>query len=434
MAGLTDLAIQFSVQGLDEVRKAIESTKSSLGSVTTAIQAVGAASGFPDARKAVEALKSSLNALEKASKAFWGALSLVGAGIQTVGSAAARVFPQIASFLGAVGEKAADVGKKVGNFAGWVAGSRSFDDLARAANLATGALGAVVGQVKLFALAGLAASVQGQILNQWLGQLSLAIGGLFKPEIEAVIDLIGDLVNWITNLSDEQAESIARWAEAAAAALAVAVVFPRVASAIGVVITAVRALTAAIVTGLSSTGIGALLPLIGLLLGGLTALVVGTETGRNALSALAEAFKPVSAALWDLGKAVYEALEPLFSVIGKLASKILDVLAWALNKLAQGIRALAWLVRQLGEAIGWLTGTSAASAPTPAEKEKPDRKPLPRRGGGFEAVEQTFRRIAMASIAGPGTRQRTNELLEQVRDNTGATNEAVRQIPPAVGR
>src|SRR5581483_11599542 len=74
------------------------------------------------------------------------------------------------------------------------------------------------------ALAPLTTAFQG-LANQ-MERLSLAVAGVFGPEIQKVIGLVAQFTDWLNSLSDAQKQSLAYWIEGAAAALAVATIFP----------------------------------------------------------------------------------------------------------------------------------------------------------------------------------------------------------------
>jgi hypothetical protein len=71
--------------------------------------------------------------------------------------------------------------------------------------------------------------------------------------------------------------------------------------------------------------------------------------------------------------------------------------------------------------------------PTPTE-EGPHRR-LNRTPGGFEAVDQTWRRIAEASVKatlGKSEPEKHTDLLTQIRDGVTPLNQTIQQIKPAV--
>jgi hypothetical protein len=257
------------------------------------------------------------------------------------------------------------------------------------------AVGSVMGRtfgVGILALggwvtAGVAASSAGQMLSFQIERLARSVAGLFAPEINKLIELIGQLTDWINSLTPAQKEMIVRFVEGAAAALAVAKVAPMLIGAIGGVIGAVQMLAGAFLELDVETG--GILPVIGAIVTGLAALAIGTEVGRNGLGKLMEGIKPIADAFQQLlgaaiegltpileavsaaFGAVAEGLQPLFAALSQVATVIGGALKQALDKLIptaldmvsvwiETVQALVPLLEPIGALIGALVKAGAA--------------------------------------------------------------------------
>jgi hypothetical protein len=288
-----------------------------------------------------------------------------------------------------------------------------------------------------YVAAGLAASSMGQVLGFQLELLSRTIAGLFAPELMKGISLIQQLTTWLQNLSDENKASVAHWLEGAAAAFAAGIAFTKVTAIIGVVISGVKALATAIVTGLASTGIGALLPLLGLLVQGFTALVVGTEGGRNALSALWEAFKPIGKVIGEVVSMVGGVLGDVFKEIGNIFKSLMPLLAPVLDFFVKMARVIVSIVlaplKALAAVLGWVARGIASITGIKLDEAKPaegSRGPLAPRSGGIEGIEKQWERFATAAVGmtmGKTPQEITNEKLDEVKTAVHGTTAAVRE-------
>jgi hypothetical protein len=307
----------------------------------------------------------------------------------------------------------------------------AFKTLGTQINLALGAGIAVVGN---FVRQGLSMGAMGQLLQFQMQRLSLTMSGLFRPEIEKITQLIGKLTNWINNLTSAQKAAIAHWIQGAAAALAVAVIMPRIVTGIQAVIGAVHALGAAVGLLEAETGIGAILPIVGLLVEGLTMLMVGTDAGREALKEMWDATKELGAAFMELFKAmdlgdVLDSMVEGFVIVIKLVA---DLVRWTaelikkLNELSDGkfaqflkagLLALAGPLAILGDLSKQING--------PRAKKDENRDQEMKRLGGPESFQQTYARIAQASLMATGGKgakspeERTADATEIIAQNTG---------------
>lgn len=326
----------------------------------------------------------------------------------------AQIQQGVAGFASAVGEMASKMVAGMVNVAGKLmdaAGKAkdlgaAFEKAGTAINVALGAgTAAIIG----FARQGLAASGMGQVLSFQMERLALTIGGLFRPEIEKLLSGIQRLTDWINSLSDSQKKAIAYWVEAGAAALAVGAILPRIVAGIGAVIGAVRALGAAIAGAEAATGIGAILPILGLVAEAFTVLMVSSDEGRTALGEIFGAFKELAAAakeLWDvlemdsIWQGLVTGLTTVVHWVAQLVKWVADLIK-KFNELTGGTagKVLGWMAAALvgplgliGKAIHELNGETE-------KKEKPgSRSMLPPRTGGFEDLGAAYKRIAVASL------------------------------------
>jgi hypothetical protein len=307
----------------------------------------------------------------------------------------------------------------------------AFKTLGQQINVALGAGIAVVGN---FVRQGLSMGAMGQLLRFQMQRLALTMSGLFRPEIEKVTQLVEKITNWINNLTSAQKAAIAHWIQGAAAALAVAVIMPRVVAGIQAVIGTVHALGAALGLLEAETGIGVLLPIIGLLVEGLTFLMVGTDAGREALSEMWDACKELGAAFMELFKAmdlgdVLDSMMEGFLVVIKLVADLVRWVADLIKKMNElsdgkfaqmlkaGLLALAGPLALLGDLKKQLFG--------PRAKKDENRDKDMEKLGGPESFQQTYARIARASIMATGStgakspEERTADATEAIAQHTG---------------
>jgi hypothetical protein len=266
--------------------------------------------------------------------------------------------------------------------------------------------GAASATILGFATAGVAASATGQVLGFEMERLSRTIAGLFAPEIRKLIDLIRGVTDWINSLSNSQKKMIAFFTLAAAGITAFLLLLPVLTAGIQSLVTQIVELTVAIVTAESSTGIGALLPLIGFAIEAVTGAVLGlsaatagflvfTEEGNNLLKELADAIMPLVTEAWEL-------LADVFQIVAEVAKAVLiPVLKIIVAVLKEMMHFLRMTIEGFRELFG---------IPKRIETSKQeDRGALAPRVGGFEGVQDTWRRIAEASRLGGGGGKSTGE-------------------------
>lgn len=211
--------------------------------------------------------------------------------------------------------------------------------------------------------AGLQGTAHGNLMSMMFQQMSQQIAGIFVPTINLVIQGLRDLTYWFRSLTGDQQDSIRRWIEAAAVMVTVSTVMGRLGSVFAGVIssmiagvvsfvgTALSTIIPAIVTlttagstaaailsaklALATAGISLVLGAIGMVVSLLISagiagttmgagILVGTQSGRAALSQLLDSFRPIITAVKDLAGIVWRTL--LSPILEGVASKLGAVL------------------------------------------------------------------------------------------------------------
>jgi hypothetical protein len=214
------------------------------------------------------------------------------------------------------------------------------------AQVATAGFAAITGSIGGMATAGFRGTVEGNRLAFQLQQLSREVAAVFSPVVDKAVEKIGELVTWFRSLSGQQQDQILHWTEAAVATLGFAIALPKVVAGIQFVVAAVSSLNAALAVGDILTG--GILPLIGLVVAGLTALAIGTDTGRSALSGLWKTLKQV----WSALKPVGEFIQNVFSAAWNAVAPVIEAVGDALGKLWEALVPILEPVMRLGQAIG----------------------------------------------------------------------------------
>lgn len=170
----------------------------------------------------------------------------------------------------------------------------------------------------------------------------------------------------------------------------------------------------------------------------------------QALAPIGRAFEEIWDAVMELQTALTdtmaqmgEILAPLFGELGEAIREIVQALAGPVVDFFAGLAklitttivpALKQLVAWLKEATGWLRGLTKKKVQI--EETKKPHQESPRLPGGMEQVEQTWRRIAEASVkaslGGESEPEKHTGLLGEIAKNTAGTRDAVGQIKPAV--
>jgi hypothetical protein len=332
-----------------------------------------------------------------------------------------------------------------------------------------------------FVGAGIASSAMGELLANRMGMLTREIAALFLPQIRLVIEGIQKLTDWFRTLSGDQQQNIARWIFAGAAMLAVAKLMPVLIQGLVGTVAGVRALTVAILGLESSTGIGALLPLVGALITLLASLAVGTEIGRHGfgrlwgalqpmlvqsaalfkslqaafvpvLDAMSQAFQMVKPQLLEMGKALGEFLVPAFKILADVMIVVIYAGAGLLNFFAQlttyilkvvtpALAGLAAILDKIAKGYAYLIGAKTPDLVLPPPAQAAPNAPgsphmtLFPRSSGFESLQAAWERIAKATIGlGGGKTDAQKQLEELMKSNQLLLdiNQKIGKLQPAV--
>lgn len=302
-----------------------------------------------------------------------------------------------------------------------------------------------------FIQAGIAGTGFADIMNFRFQQLHREIAAIFTPAIMGVINALEKLVAWFQRLDGHQQTLIRNTAIASVAFLGMVTILPQIAAGIRLVGVAIQA-------AMASTGIGAIVAVVG----ALAALFVGTEKGRSALGKMMQAFQPIIdqvtrlvgivmdalapaldgiveliAAQVEAWGPVIQALMPVFELVGEIvqllaggmgaqikiiAELVKDILVPAFELLRPVLELMAivakgfsGVIRALSEMLGIggnrRRGGERFSAPSPS-------------AGGFESIEATFRRLEEASNR-TDIPQRQLSALEKIETNTASSRDAL---------
>lgn len=465
--------LQFSVAGVEAVDSALGQTQGNLKAVQAGAQslATAASTAFTNLGQTI------IGKLAPALAPFQQALAPLAARVTAMTAAAGAAFTSLKTTM-AASITAIDgaIGKLQAGFVALRVGVNAF------ASLAQSALGGVIGKIEGLVRQGLAAGIMGQQLNYWFERLALSAAGLFRPEIQKVTELVQRLVNWLGQLTEKQREQIASWIKAGAAVLAVSIMLPKFVAGIELVIGAVRGLTAAIDVALSSTGIGALLPIVGALLASFVATGAGAAVLQGGLSELWEMFKPLVEVFQEAAKEVFPLLQPVFAaaraVVGALVPimkifmdvtkslgtamvplyEALGKLIFVLLKIAEPLLKLwailqkfvAWIVDKLARALNWvmdvmlgilqLLGLATGKEfefKIKETKVKPSRDTEVPRSAGFSSIEDVYFRVAAKSVqltSGKSDAQRQLEEQQRTTEEVRRTNQILDRTQPPIAR
>lgn len=329
---LAELFVQFVARDQEIVQAATDAVKGSLDAAKASADAVG---------------KVSAEAFNKAGDAAQTSASII---TRAAAGMSAAVAP-VAAALGRIREGAT------------AAGAAAQAAFGRAALTISG-----------FVTAGIAASNAGQIFAFHMERIARAVAGLFGPEIRKVTELIASLAAKLETLSDAQRTSIAHWLGAGAAALAVAVVLPKVVGGIELVIGGVKALTAAF----AASGWGAILVAVGAVSAAVLGLGAAGEVAQGGLGQLFQAIKPMVDVAKKLFAGFLEIMKPVLAVaaqvfegLGRAVQGIMPQLVAAFAVVGQAVQnviaAVAPLLPQLVAAFSAMLRALAPIIPIMAQ-------------------------------------------------------------------
>lgn len=306
--------------------------------------------------------------------------------------------------------------------------------------------------------AGIAGTAEMTRFGIQLQFLSREVASIFTPVLEQMTGYLERVVHWFQNLSLAQQDSLLWWSKAIVGAVTFSMVVPKVTAALAAAIPAVISLTSAFI-GLDVAS-GGILPIIGAVVTGIGALIIGTETGRNMLGGFFSALEPIFRALQDalgdvfdafvnLGETVMASFKiDLDDVIDTTARLIMLIgkLAGALNYLASKWTDVANAMERYGgiaKAIlpAWLgAGLDAASAvkkagvlPDLPEKKKGGHRTAAFGDIGFEDVSAAYKRIqTMMAKTQKTTAEEQLDAQRKIEENTARTADNVTRVQPGM--
>lgn len=435
---LTQLAVEFVTTGADALKAVIAAIQQQTAQLTSAVNAMAAqmTAGFQAVTARVGEVVAGLKQIDQnaqqASADTQMALGAIVLAVNKLGVQMQQQAGRMKDGLQTVKKQADDLGTAFGKLG----------------NLVNAGLGIGVASIVGFAKQGMALGVQGQLLQLHFERLALTISGMFRPEIQKITDMVARFTDWLQRLSAAQRESIAHWAQGAAAALAVGVALPRVLAGVQALAGGFKALGAAMTGSLSATGIGALLPLIGLLAQALIGILVGTERGREALAKLGEATRKLAESFARLAESMH--LESAFAAL-------VDGISTAIERMAKLIEYTDTYINQLNEIATKKGGSAfsdfftfglnekqrdlilramlgAGAAEEGKGKKTGSRAPDIGRSGGFESLTATYERIARASIGVRSPEDRAADTLDEMNRRMGDWDNLFRNPRPDVAR
>ena len=229
-----------------------------------------------------------------------------------------------------------------------------------------------VGKIGTVAFATLSGSLTGWIVAGTQGtaiamqfhfqmeRLSRTIAGLFRPELQKLVDWLRQVTDWFRRLTPEQREQIVQWTKAALAASAVAMIMPKIVGGVQAVIGVLTQLAG--VLGIIDVETGGILPAIGMIVTALAALAVGTQAGRDALGEWWDMLKPLVGELMKVGKAIMEALAPIMPILAQVMGTVIKALVPIIQFIGKVVEGLAAIAKPIIEILGIVVGAVAELA------------------------------------------------------------------------
>lgn len=135
----------------------------------------------------------------------------------------------------------------------WTRVGRGIQSITSAAQVGFGiASASILGFVR----AGLQGTMQGELMQFQMQQLSREIAGVFLPTINKVNELLGRAVAWFQGLSKEQQDSVRKWVLVGVAVLGVVAALPKLVAAAKLAVSALSAMYAnPVLAGLAAVAI-----------------------------------------------------------------------------------------------------------------------------------------------------------------------------------
>lgn len=204
-------------------------------------------------------------------------------------------------------------------------------------------LGASAG---MLAFARTADPVRFRILEGTFGALSVQIGSIFIPVLEALNKRLQAVLGWMRRLTPEQKASILHWAKMGLAVLAVVAIVPRIIGGIQAVGAALALF--GVELGFATGGLSIILGLLAAAVPLVLALAATADSSGNTWGMFGEIFNTVAAALGQLYervKPILAALESLFITYVRVVLNNLRNMATALRPIWDGFLAVLDMLR-----------------------------------------------------------------------------------------
>lgn len=254
--------------------------------------------------------------------------------------------------------------------------------------------------------AGLAGTAEAALMQTQFSLLSREIAGVFKPVIDGVNDALRTVRDTLAGMSGETQETIRNIVGATAAFAGTLMIIPKVTSAIASLKAVMNAAAMANPWSLA--------------IAGLAALLVGTETGREAAMGLVEAFGGIAEAISPILVAVGEIAavlgEGLMAPIKAFADFLKAVVVPIFDRLKPVFEFIGEVLKLLAKGIGWVM--SILGIKKKEDEEKKPKSAVSNAGGNIEDLEGTFKRIQSAALKtdiAQATRERMEGHLAAIR-------------------
>jgi hypothetical protein len=297
----------------------------------------------------------------------------------------------------------------------------------RVAGPAAAGFAILTGAILGFVRAGLAGTVEGNRLTYQFQMLSREIAGVFMPVIEGMMTKLAQAVAWFRTLSGEKQNLIMRFALASVAALAFAMVLPRLVGGIQLVIVGVKALMTVIAAAGTEAGIasGGILPLLGILVTAgvaLTAFLFATKSGSKGLGEIEAAGRKL---IQDIMPSLNRVMGEVSRVINSIAQVAIPAVVEAFKLWATWIEIVVLALEKLYQVWRYTPAGilfRAMAGPDQKSTDEKNRKVPTQAGAGFEDFIATYQRIASAA-AGTG-----QDPVKDTADNTKETASKLQQF------
>lgn len=308
----------------------------------------------------------------------------------------------------------------------------------RVAGPATAGFVMLTGAILGFVRAGLAGTVQGEMLSFRMQMLSREIAGIFLPAISAVIDKLSQAVAWFRNLSGEKQNLIMKFALATVAALGVAMVFPKIVAGVQLAIIGIKALMAVIAAAGAEAGIasGGLLPLLGVLVTAGVALGTFLFATKSGSSGLQQLYATGQQLVQNVMPSLNRVMTDVTRLINTIAHVAVPAIVEAFKLWAHWIEIVVMLLEKLY--MVWKITPAGQLFRALAAEEEPagnkDHRVPTRSGTGFEDFMATYQRIANAAAgAGIDPQERAAKAAEKTEQNTNKILDFLEKSPTEWG-